>query len=308
MSCTWVLGKVLTVLDPPLEALRSPWCNTSKKLNITHVEFMPVTHHPFYGSWGYQCLGYFSTLGDYGTVKDLRWLINQLHRSGIGCILDWVPAHFPMDECGLANFDGEPLFEYPDPKKGFHPDWNTAIFDYGRPEIRSFLLSSARFWLEEVGFDGLRVDAVSSMLYLNYSRNEGEWIPNKYGGHEHLEALEFLKTLHEMVKGLEQPYMLIAEESTSWSKVSFPPHEGGVGFDYKWDMGWMHDTLKYMERETVHRKYHYDEFTFRGIYAFHENFILALSHDEVVHGKGSLIRKCPEMSGKSLPTVACYLR
>ena len=278
---------------PTFRSIAKPLVQYLKKLNITHVEFMPITHHPFYGSWGYQCLGYFSTLADYGSLKDLRWLINQLHRSGIGCILDWVPAHFPMDECGLVNFDGEPLFEYPDPKKGFHPDWDTAIFDYGRPEIRSFLLSSARFWLEEIGFDGLRVDAVSSMLYLNYSRNEGEWIPNKYGGHEHLEALEFLKTLHEMVKGLDQPYMLIAEESTSWSKVSFPPHEGGVGFDYKWDMGWMHDTLKYMERETVHRTYHYDELTFRGIYAFHEHFILALSHDEVVHGKGSLIRKMP---------------
>ena len=278
---------------PTFRNIAAPLIAYLKKLNITHVEFMPITHHPFYGSWGYQCLGYFAPLGNYGTLKDLRWLINKLHRAGIGCILDWVPAHFPMDDSGLVRFDGDALFEYPDPRKGYHPDWNTAIFDYGRPEVRSFLLSSARFWLEEVGFDGLRVDAVSSMLYLNYSRNEGEWIPNQHGGHEHLEAIEFFKTLYEMVQGLDPAYLLIAEESTSWPKVSFPPSEGGVGFDFKWDMGWMHDTLQYLRRETIHRKYHHNELTFRNIYAFHEHFVLALSHDEVVHGKGSLIRKMP---------------
>ncbi len=266
----------------------------ARKLNITHIEFMPITHHPFYGSWGYQCLGYFAPLANYGTLNDLRWLIDRLHEAGLGCILDWVPAHFPMDQSGLYRFDGEALFEHPDPRRGYHPDWNTAIFDYGRPEVRSFLLSSARFWLEELDFDGLRVDAVSSMLYLNYSRNEGEWLPNHKGGHEHLEAIQFFHELHQMVANLPQQHFLIAEESTSWPKVSGPPNDGGIGFDYKWDMGWMHDTLQYLSREPIHRQYHHDELLFRGVYRFHERFVLALSHDEVVHGKGSLVQK---MSG-----------
>ncbi len=278
---------------PTFRNIAKPLISHLSKLNITHVEFMPITHHPFYGSWGYQCLGYFSPLGDYGSLDDLVWLLGELHKAGFGCILDWVPAHFPMDEGGLIRFDGEPLFEHPDPRRGFHPDWNTAIFDFGRPEVRAFLLSSARFWLEEVGFDGLRVDAVSSMLYLNYSREEGAWLPNQHGGHEHVEALQFFRELHSMVQNLPQSHYLIAEEATAWPKVSFSPDNEGVGFDYKWDMGWMHDTLRYLSRDPVHRSHHYGDLLFRGVYAFHEHFVLALSHDEVVHGKGSLIRKFP---------------
>ncbi len=278
---------------PTFRSIAKPLIAYLLKLNITHVEFMPITHHPFYGSWGYQCLGYFAPLGTYGSLDDLVWLLEQLHDAGFGCILDWVPAHFPMDEGGLIRFDGEPLFEHADPRRGFHPDWNTAIFDLERPEVRAFLLSSARFWLEDVGFDGLRVDAVSSMLYLNYSREEGAWLPNQHGGHENLDALQFFGALHSMVQGLSQPHYLIAEEATAWPKVSFSPETGGVGFDYKWDMGWMHDTLRYLSREPVYRVHHYDELLFRGVYAFHEHFVLALSHDEVVHGKGSLIRKLP---------------
>ena len=278
---------------PSFRTMAKPLIEYAHKLNITHLQFMPITHHPFFGSWGYQCLGYFSPLSEYGSTADLCWLLDELHHAGIGCILDWVPAHFPMDEGGFVRFDGESLFEHPNPKRGFHPDWQTAVFDYGRPEVRSFLLSSARFWLEEIGFDGLRVDAVSSMLYLNYSRGDGEWEPNKDGGHEHLEAISFCHDLHHMVKNLKRECFLIAEESTAWPKVSFPPEEGGVGFQYKWDMGWMHDTLKYLSRFPEHRQYHHDELLFRSVYRFHEHFVLALSHDEVVHGKGSLLNKMP---------------
>ncbi len=264
-----------------------------KKAGFTHVEFMPLTHHPYYPSWGYQCLGYFAPTPMFGTPDDLRYLIDQLHQAGIGVLLDWVPAHFPMDDHGLYRFDGTAIFEHPDPRKGFHKDWNTAIFDYGRNEVRSFLLSSARFWLESFHFDGLRVDAVASMLYLDYSRDEGEWEPNDQGGNEYWEAVHFLRELSTLVREFNSGYLLVAEESTAWPGVTRQAPEG-LGFTHKWDMGWMHDTLRYFERDPIHRKYHHNDLTFRGMYAFTEKYVLALSHDEVVYGKGSLIGK---MSG-----------
>ncbi|MDR1943917.1 MAG: 1,4-alpha-glucan branching protein GlgB [Synergistaceae bacterium] len=264
-----------------------------RDLGFTHVEFLPVMEHPFYGSWGYQTLGYFAPSSRFGAPHEFMELVDSLHRAGIGVILDWVPSHFPSDDYGLANYDGTCLFEHADPRKGFHPDWKSAIFNYGRNEVRSFLLSSARFWLDRYHADGLRVDAVASMLYLDYSRKAGEWIPNEYGGRENIEAIGFLRKMNEVLYLDFKDIQTTAEESTAWPMVSRPVSVGGLGFGFKWNMGWMHDTLRYISTETVYRKYHQNEITFGMWYAYSENFVLPLSHDEVVHGKGSLYGKMP---------------
>jgi len=264
-----------------------------QQMGYTHVEFLPVMDHPFFGSWGYQITGYFAPSGNYGTPQDFMHLIDSLHQRGIGVILDWVPSHFPTDEHGLAFFDGSHLYEHADARQGYHPEWKSYIFNYGRTEVQSFLISNAIFWLDRYHADGLRVDAVASMLYLDYARKEGEWIPNRYGGRENIEAINFLRRMNEEVYKYRPDVQTIAEESTAWPMVSRPNYVGGLGFGLKWDMGWMHDTLEYMSKDPLFRRYHHNKLTFRMIYAFHENFVLPLSHDEVVYGKSSLIGKMP---------------
>ncbi len=267
--------------------------NYVREMGFTHVELLPVMEHPFYGSWGYQTVGYFAPTARYGTPQDFMYLIDQLHQNGIGIILDWVPSHFPGNEYGLVYFDGTHLYEHADPKKGFHPEWKSYIFNHGRNEVRAFLISNALFWLDRYHVDGLRVDAVASMLYLDYARSEGEWVPNVFGGRESIEAISFIKRFNEAVYGDYPDVQTFAEESTAWPMVSRPVYVGGLGFGMKWNMGWMHDTLEYFSKDPLYRKYHHNQLTFSLWYAFFENFILPLSHDEVTYGKGALIGKMP---------------
>ena len=276
-------------------------------LGYTHVELLPVAEHPFGGSWGYQVTSYYAPTARFGTPDEFRFLVDALHRAGIGVIVDWVPAHFPKDEWALARFDGTPLYEHPDPRRGEQQDWGTYVFDFGRREVRNFLVANATYWLQELHVDGLRVDAVASMLYLDYSRKAGEWLPNAYGGRENLEAVAFLQEMNSVVYRRVPGCMTIAEESTAWPGVSRPVHLGGLGFGHKWNMGWMHDSLDYMSREPVHRGYHHHQMTFSMVYAYSENYVLPISHDEVVHGKGSLLRKMPGDRWQQLANVRAYL-
>ena len=276
-------------------------------MGFTHVEFMPLMEHPFAASWGYQPTGMFAACSRFGTPDDFRHLVDRLHGAGIAVIMDWVPGHFPADAHGLGRFDGTPLYEHHDPRRGWHPDWDTHVYDFGSAWVRDFLVSSAMYWIEAFHVDGLRVDAVASMLYLDYSRQPGQWLPNMFGGNENLEALEFIKRLNEVVHGEHPGVLTIAEESTAWPGVSRPTYDGGLGFGFKWNMGWMHDTLKYMARDPVHRRYHHGDLTFGLIYAWDEHFVLPLSHDEVVHGKGSLLGKMPGDDWQRLANLRLYL-
>jgi 1,4-alpha-glucan branching enzyme len=274
---------------------------------FTHVEFMPVAEHPFGGSWGYQVSAYYAPTSRFGNPDDFRYLVDTLHQAGVGVIVDWVPAHFPKDDFALARFDGTALYEHEDPQLGEHPDWGTLVFNFERNEVRNFLIANALYWIEEFHIDGLRVDAVASMLYLDYSRKEGEWRPNKYGGRENLAAVQFLQETNATVYRRNPGVMMVAEESTAWPGVSRPTHLGGLGFGFKWNMGWMHDTLDYISREPIHRQFHHHQLTFSMMYAYSENFVLPISHDEVVHGKGSLVRKMPGDRWKQLANVRTLL-
>lgn len=274
---------------------------------FTHVEFMPVAEHPYGGSWGYQVTSYYAPTARWGTPDEFKLLVDTLHQAGIGVLLDWVPAHFPKDDWALARFDGTPLYEHPDPRRGEHPDWGTYVFDYGRPEVRNFLVANALFWLREYHVDGLRVDAVASMLYLDYSRKDGQWAPNVHGGRENLEAIALLQETNATAYRMSPGIVTVAEESTAWPGVTRPTHLGGLGFGMKWNMGWMHDALGYLAHDPVHRQYHHHQLTFSMMYAYSENFVLPLSHDEVVHGKGSLLRKLPGDRWRQLATLRAFL-
>jgi 1,4-alpha-glucan branching enzyme len=278
-----------------------------RDLGFTHVELLPVMEHPYGGSWGYQVTGYYAPTARFGDPDQFRHLVDRLHQAGIGVILDWVPAHFPRDDWALARFDGTPLYEHPDPRRGEHPDWGTYVFDYGRPEVRNFLVANALYWCDEFHADGLRVDAVASMLYLDYSRTDAQWAANQFGGREHLEAISFLQETTATVYKHHPGVVMIAEESTAWPGVTRPTDAGGLGFGFKWNMGWMHDTLSYLSREPVHRQWHHHELTFATVYAWSENFILPISHDEVVHGKGSLAGKVPGDAWQRLATIRALL-
>jgi len=276
------------------------------EMGFTHIECLPVSEYPFDGSWGYQPVGMYAPTIRHGTPAEFRGFVDACHRAGLGVILDWVPAHFPADAHGLARFDGQPLYEHADPREGFHPDWNTLIYNYGRREVGNYLIANALYWLREHHADGLRVDAVASMLYRDYSRKEGEWIPNRHGGRENIEAVEFLRRMNVAVYGDDPSVMTIAEESTAWPGVSKPVHHGGLGFGFKWNMGWMHDSLDYMGHDPVHRKYHHHKMTFGLLYAFSENFVLPLSHDEVVHGKGSILSRMPGDEWQKFANLRAY--